>query len=96
MNQPSIIVEDTALSYDMKLIPERHTLDVAFLPLGNNFTMDIQDAIKASEFIQCNHIIGMHYDTFGYIVINHEEAIHQFNQSGKSLTLLNISQEIEL
>ncbi|MDP2176073.1 MAG: metal-dependent hydrolase [Bacteroidota bacterium] len=87
---------DTALSYDMKLIPERHKLDVAFLPIGNNFTMDIQDAIKASEFIQCDHIIGMHYDTFGFIVIDHDAAINQFNQYGKTLTLLNISQEIEL
>jgi L-ascorbate metabolism protein UlaG (beta-lactamase superfamily) len=87
---------DTALSYDMKLIPDRHQLNVAFLPIGNNFTMDIQDAIKASEFIKCDHIIGMHYDTFGYIVIDHESAIKQFNQYGKTLTLLNILQEIEL
>lgn len=87
---------DTALTLDMQLIPQRHSLDFAFLPIGSNFTMDVTDAITASNFIKCNHIIGMHYDTFGYIVVNHQEAINQFNQSGKILTLMKINQTIEL
>lgn len=87
---------DTALTLDMQLIPLRHSIDFAFLPIGNNFTMDVTDAITASNFIQCNHIIGMHYDTFGFIQVNHEEAIIQFNKSGKILTLMNIEQTIEL
>lgn len=87
---------DTALTLDMQLIPERHTLNFAFLPIGSNFTMDVTDAITASKFIKCNHIIGMHYDTFGYIVINHQEAINQFNQAGKLLSLMQIEQILDL
>jgi L-ascorbate metabolism protein UlaG (beta-lactamase superfamily) len=80
----------------MQLIAERHNLNFAFLPIGNNFTMDITDAISASKFIKCNHIIGMHYDTFGYILVDHQEAVNQFNLSGKLLTLMNIGQTLEL
>ena len=87
---------DTALTFDMQLIAERHHLNFAFLPIGNNFTMDITDAISASKFIKCNHIIGMHYDTFGYILVDHQEAVNQFNLSGKLLTLMNIGQTLDL
>lgn len=87
---------DTALTLDMQLIPERHSISFAFLPIGSNFTMDVTDAITAAKFVRCNHVIGMHYDTFGYIVINHQEAINQFNQAGKLLTLMNIGQTIDL
>ncbi len=87
---------DTALTLDMQLIPLRHKLDLAFLPIGNNFTMDIIDAIEASNFIKCNNIIGMHYDTFGYITINHQEAIDKFKKANKTLNLLNLNQIIEL
>ncbi len=87
---------DTALTLDMQLIPERHNISFAFLPIGSNFTMDVTDAITAAKFVRCNHVIGMHYDTFGYIIINHQEAINQFNQAGKLLTLMNIGQTIDL
>lgn len=87
---------DTALTLDMQLIPERHSLNFAFLPIGSNFTMDVTDAITASKYIHCNHIIGMHYDTFGWIRINHQEAVNQFNQAGKLLTLMQIGQSTEL
>ena len=87
---------DTALTLDMQLIAERHNLNFAFLPIGNNFTMDVTDAVTASKFIKCNHIIGMHYDTFGYIVVDHQEAINQFNLSGKLLTLMNIGQTLDI
>ena len=49
----------------------------------------------ASEFINCPDIIGMHYDTFGYIKINQEEAIKKFAHSGKQLTLMNIGETIQ-
>jgi len=90
------IAGDTALTMDMKLIPMRTKLDLAILPIGNNFTMDIEDAIIASDFVECDKILGVHYDTFGSIVINHEEAIHQFFDKGKDLMLLKIGESIEL
>jgi L-ascorbate metabolism protein UlaG (beta-lactamase superfamily) len=87
---------DTALTLDMQLIPERHSINFAFLPIGSNFTMDVTDAVTAAKFVKCNHIIGMHYDTFGYIIINHDEAINQFNQAGKLLTLMSIGQTLDI
>ena len=90
------IAGETALTMDMKLIPMRTKLDLAILPIGNNFTMDIEDAIIASDFVECDKILGVHYDTFGSIVINHEEAIHQFFDKGKDLMLLKIGESIEL
>lgn len=90
------IAGDTALTMDMKLIPMRTKLDLAILPIGNNFTMDIEDAIIASDFVECNKILGYHYDTFGFIEINKEQAIKKFFDKGKDLMLLNIGDSIEL
>ncbi|MBL0737987.1 metal-dependent hydrolase [Flavobacterium sp. GN10] len=90
------IAGDTALTYDMKLIPLRTKLDLVILPIGNNFTMDVEDAIIASDFVECDKVLGYHYDTFGYIEINHEEAIRKFFDKGKDLMLLPIGDSIEL
>lgn len=90
------IAGDTALTMDMKLIPLRTELDLVILPIGNNFTMDVEDAIIASDFVECDKILGYHYDTFGYIKIDHEEAIRQFFDKGKDLMLLEIGESIEL
>ncbi|WP_338407627.1 metal-dependent hydrolase [uncultured Flavobacterium sp.] len=90
------IAGDTALTMDMKLIPMRTKLDLAIFPIGNNFTMDVEDAIIASDFVECDKILGVHYDTFGYIEINHEESIRKFFDKGKDLMLLKIGESIEL
>ncbi len=87
---------DTALTYDMKLIPLRTKLDLAIFPIGNNFTMDVEDAIIASDFVACDKILGVHFDTFGYIEINHDEAIKKFFEKGKDLMLLEIGDFIEI
>jgi len=81
---------------DMKLIPLKAKLDVAILPIGDNFTMGVEDAIIASDFVECNKIIGCHFDTFGYVKINHEKAIKKFYDKGKDLMLLEIGTAIEL
>jgi len=90
------IAGDTAVTFDMKLIPMRTKLDLAILPIGSNFTMDVEDAIIASDFLECDKILGYHYDTFGYIKINHEESIRKFFAKGKDLMLLEIGESIEL
>lgn len=90
------IAGDTAVTFDMKLIPMRTKLDLAILPVGNNFTMDIEDAIIASDFLECDKILGYHFDTFGYIKIDHEDAIKKFFNKGKDLMLLDIGSSIEL
>lgn len=90
------IAGDTALTMDMKLIPLRTKLDLAILPIGDNFTMDVDDAILASDFVQCDKVLGYHYDTFGYIEIDHEEAKRKFFDKNKDLMLLSIGASLEL
>jgi L-ascorbate metabolism protein UlaG (beta-lactamase superfamily) len=85
---------DTALHYDMKLIAEEFTLDVAFLPIGDNFTMGIHDALKAADFVQAKKIIGMHYDTFPYIILDKPAALASANAHQKELLLPEIGQTI--
>lgn len=88
---------DTALTMDMQLIPLTcGKLNVALLPIGDNFTMGIDDAIIASDFVKCDKVIGLHYDTFGYIKIDKDEAKQKFAAKGKELLLLNIGETIEL
>lgn len=90
------IAGDTSLTYDMKLIPLRTALDLAILPIGSNYTMDVDDAIIASDFVECDKVLGYHYDTFGYIKINHEDAKRKFFDAGKDLMLLPVGGSIDL
>ena len=90
------IAGDTALTMDMKLIPMQTKLDLAILPIGDNFTMGVDDAIIACDFLQCEKVLGVHYDTFGYIEIDHEEAKKKFYDAGKDLMLLDIGESLEL
>jgi L-ascorbate metabolism protein UlaG (beta-lactamase superfamily) len=66
---------DTALFTDMQLIADQHKLDFAFLPIGDNFTMGIQDAIRAAKWLGVKKVIAMHFDTFPYIAIDHQETM---------------------
>ncbi len=85
---------DTALTMDMQLIPLWADLKFAVLPIGGNFTMDVQDAIKAAEFIKCDKIVGVHYDTFPPIKIDTENAVKVFEKAGKKLLLPKIGETI--
>ncbi|MCB9081365.1 MAG: metal-dependent hydrolase [Lewinellaceae bacterium] len=88
---------DTALTMDMQLLPLTcPPLDFAILPIGDNFTMGYQDAIIASDWIKCDRIIGCHYDTFGYIKIDHAAAQKAFADKGKELILIPVGETIEL
>lgn len=87
---------DTALTFDMELVPRFATLNFAILPIGDNFTMGIEDAIIASEFIQCSKIIGVHYDTFGFIKIDPAAATTAFSNAGLELVLPAIGASIEV
>lgn len=87
---------DTALHYDMKLIEDEFNIDFAFLPIGSNFTMGVEDANKAADFVGTKKVIGMHYDTFPLIKINHGEAKSAFQSHGKELVLMGIGETINL
>ena len=90
------IAGDTALTYDMKLIPLQCKLDLAVLPVGDNFTMGYESAVIASDFVECNRIMGYHYDTFGYIEIDHDKAKKAFSDKGKELILAPIGDSVQV
>lgn len=90
------IAGDTALTMDMKLIPMQCKIDLAVLPIGDNFTMGIDSAIIASDFIECDNILGYHYDTFGYIKIDKEIGKSKFLKANKKLHLLEIGKNITI
>jgi L-ascorbate metabolism protein UlaG (beta-lactamase superfamily) len=88
---------DTGLTMDMKLIPMTcPKLDFAILPIGDNFTMGYDDAALAAEFAGCDTVIGVHYDTFDVIKIDHDAAKKAFEQRGKKLILPALGQTIEI
>lgn len=90
------IAGDTALTMDMKLIPLFASLDLAILPIGDNFTMGIDQAVMAAEFVNCDRVLGYHYDTFGYIKLDRELATKKFHIKDKELILLDIGDFIEI
>lgn len=90
------IAGDTALHMDMKLIPDFARPDLAVLPIGDNFTMGVSDAILAAGFVGCRQVMGVHYNTFGYIEIDTEEARRAFEAAGKSLLLPGIGESIQV
>jgi L-ascorbate metabolism protein UlaG (beta-lactamase superfamily) len=87
---------DTALSLDMQLIPRFARIDFAVLPIGDNFTMGYEDALVAAELIQTERVVGVHYDTFGYIKIDKDSARKAFQEAGRQLLLPAIGETIEL
>lgn len=95
-NKNVYIAGDTALTMDMQLIPLSFTLDLAILPIGDNFTMGVDDAIIASDFVGCDVVLGYHFDTFGYIKIDHEQAKQKFTEADKKLHLLEVGKSIIL
>jgi L-ascorbate metabolism protein UlaG (beta-lactamase superfamily) len=87
---------DTALAMDMQLIPRWAKLDFAVLPIGGNYTMDVADAIIAAEFINCNTIVGVHYNTFDIIKIDTNKAVEDFKAAGRTLLLPAIGETIDV
>ena len=80
---------DTALTMDMKLIGESTKLKFAALCIGDNYTMGADDAVKAANFIRCDEILGIHFDTFPPIEIDHAATKEKFRAAGKTLHLLH-------
>ncbi len=87
---------DTSLNADMKLLPDWYKLDYAILPIGGNYTMDVDDALMATKYIECDQVIGVHYNTFSVIEIDTEAAVAKFKREHKQLFLPTIGETIEL
>ena len=87
---------DTALTTDMTLIPKWAKLNFAVLPIGDNFTMDAADAADCANMINCKTVVGVHYDTFGFIKIDREKAKKAFADKGIELLLIKIGETITI
>src|ERR1044072_683549 len=87
---------DTALALDMKLIGDTARLRFAVFPIGDFFTMGIEDAVRAAEFVGVNKFVGVHYDTFPPIKLDHAAAKSAAQAAGKELLLPEIGETIEI
>lgn len=87
---------DTGLTLDMQLVPQGAPINYCILPIGDNFTMGPEDAVKAANLVQCNTVIGVHYNTFPYIEIDTVHARDLFSKNGMSLLLPHIGETINL
>ncbi len=85
---------DTALMLDMQLL-KRHNLNFACLPIGDNFTMGMHDAVEAAGYMGVKKVVGMHYDTFPPITIDKAAATATFGKAGIQLLLPAIGSTIE-
>lgn len=87
---------DTALTKDMELIGEEFDLDFAIMPIGDNFTMGVNDALKACKMVKTDTLIAVHFDTFPNIEINRDETIKAASNNSINIFLPEIEQEISL
>lgn len=87
---------DTGLFLDMKLIGELNPIDYMLLPIGDNFTMGIDDAVKAVEFVNPKTAIPMHYNTWPIIAADPNEFKRKVENIGKVSRVLEYGEEIEL
>jgi len=88
---------DTALFGDMKLIGERNKIDCAFIPIGDNFTMGIDDAVEATLMLHPKIVVPMHYDTFPVIKADPNEFARKLSDADKTIRccILSPGDEVE-
>ena len=87
---------DTGLFYDMKLIGEMTPVDYMLLPIGDNFTMGITDAVKAAQLVSPKVVIPMHYNTFPVIEADPNVFKEKVEQEGIKCKVMKYGEEIEL
>ncbi|HSP45602.1 MAG TPA: metal-dependent hydrolase [Chthoniobacterales bacterium] len=87
---------DTALTSDMKLVAEATKLSFAVFPIGDFFTMGIEDAVRAADFVGVTKFVGVHYDTFPPIKLDRDAALNAARSAGKELLLPAIGETIDI
>jgi len=87
---------DTALTLDMKLIGESVKLGFAVFPIGDFFTMGVDDAVRAAQFVEVRKFVGVHYDTFPPIKLDHDMARKVAQARGTELLLPTIGETIDI
>ncbi len=87
---------DTSLFGDMKLIGEMNDIDLAFLPIGDNFTMGPEDALIAAKWIRAKRIVPVHYDTFPLIAQDGHAFVRALAEEGIEGIALEPGESLEL
>jgi len=87
---------DTALTMEMKLVGESTKLHFAVFPIGDFFTMGIDDAVRAADFVGVTKFVGVHYETFPLIKLDREAALRVARSRSKELLLPKIGETIDV
>jgi L-ascorbate metabolism protein UlaG (beta-lactamase superfamily) len=87
---------DTGLFYDMKLIGDMNDIDLVFLPIGDNFTMGVDDAVKAVEFIRPKKVVPIHYKTWPIIDVEPLEFIEKLKDQAVEAIVVEPGGTIEV
>ncbi len=87
---------DTDLFTDMKLIGERHAIDVAFVPIGDHFTMGPEDAVVAAEWVKAKLTVPIHYNTFPPIRQDASSFVAALRARGLGGQVMDVAQVMEL
>ena len=87
---------DTGLFSDMKLIGEFNKIDISILPIGDNFTMGIDDSIIAAKWLGAKQNVPMHYNTFPIVKQDPNEWLDKLNKAGMNGLIMNYGDEIEV
>ena len=82
---------DTCLNSEMKVIGEIYQPDIAMLPIGGKYTMDIEHAVIAAQWLEATGIIPMHYNTFDAIKVDIEDFERQIRELGKIPCIMKIN-----
>ncbi|NOX87701.1 MAG: metal-dependent hydrolase [Calditrichaeota bacterium] len=86
---------DTGLFSDMRLIGEMTPIDIFLVNIGDNFTMGIDDAVKAVEFVKPKLTIPMHYKTFDVIDVDPQEFADKVKAKGFDVKVLGVGESLE-
>ncbi len=86
---------DTGLFYDMKLIGEMNDIDLAFLPIGDNFTMGVTDAVKAVEFLNPKIVVPIHYKTWPVIDAEPLDFAEKLKDSKTEVVIIEPGKSLE-
>jgi L-ascorbate metabolism protein UlaG (beta-lactamase superfamily) len=87
---------DTALTLDMKLLAKGLLLDFLVLPIGDALTMGTEDAIELTKWLDVKTVVGVHFDTFEFIKIDHQFTQKSFGDAGVKLHLIDIGNTINI
>ena len=87
---------DTALFSDMKMIGDRHPIDIAFLPIGDHYTMGPDDALQAAEWFGAKLVIPVHYNSFPAIRQDSEDFVRRLESQGQRGHVLAPGEKLEI